>query len=411
MQKQEENEDRALKRLKKAIDPWMVKISLCVISVVVILYILYHISGTVFDLVDGTVMVIGNILYMLRSLLWGFFVAYLLMPLTDLLQRKLANARFNKKNKTYRLQAVVLTILIVLTCATIFFSVLISTFTSTVQIADLESIYGFIEGIVKNLGTFYNQIIHLFEDLSISSDQLQQWADAIVSTFSSFATGFGEGVMSSIENIPNFFSQFFFVIIFAIWFLLDGAYIALYWGKVMYAIFKDNTREKISRLLEDADEVFSGYIRGQMLDALIMMLMISVLLSVCKVPFAVTIGVLAGIGNLIPYVGPFVAYAGVILVCLVNGEISKMILTLVLLWIIQSIDGNIINPKLLGHHVHIHPMYVIIALIIGGAWGGLLGMLFAVPVAALIKLQFDRVVKMRVDHKQAKERQYFEGKE
>ena len=73
--------------------------------------------------------------------------------------------------------------------------------------------------------------------------------------------------------------------------------------------------------------------------------------------------------------------------------------------------AHIINPKLLGHHVHIHPMYVIIALIIGGAWGGLLGMLFAVPVAALIKLQFDRVVKMRVDHKQAKERQYFEGKE
>ena len=210
MQKQEENEERALKRLKKAIDPWMVKISLCVISVVVILYILYHISGAVFDLVDGTVMVIGNILYMLRSLLWGFFVAYLLMPLTDLLQRKLANARFNKKNKTYRLQAVALTILIVLTCATIFFSVLISTFTSTLQIADLESIYSFVQSIAKNVGTFYNQVIHLLEKLSISSDQLQQFADAIVHAFSDYATGFGEGVMSGIENIPNFFSQFFF---------------------------------------------------------------------------------------------------------------------------------------------------------------------------------------------------------
>ena len=169
MQKQEENEDRALKRLKKAIDPWMVKISLCVISVVVILYILYHISGAVFDIVDGTVMVIGNILYMLRSLLWGFFVAYLLMPLTDFLQRKLANTRFNTKGKTYRTLAVALTILIVLTCATVFFSVLISTFTSTLQIADLESIYSFVQSIAKNVGTFYNQVIHLLEKLSISS--------------------------------------------------------------------------------------------------------------------------------------------------------------------------------------------------------------------------------------------------
>lgn len=167
----------------------------------------------------------------------------------------------------------------------------------------------------------------------------------------------------------------------------------------MYAVFNDHVREKISQFLEDADQVFSGYIRGQMLDAVIMMLMISVLLSICKVPFAVTIGVLAGIGNLIPYVGPFIAYVGVIVVCLVNGAFSKMILSLVLLWVIQSVDGNVINPKLLGSHVHIHPMYVIIVLIIGGSWGGLLGMLFAVPIGALLKLQFDRIIKVYTDKK------------
>ena len=76
-----------------------------------------------------------------------------------------------------------------------------------------------------------------------------------------------------------------------------------------------------------------------------------------------------------------------------------------MLWIVQSIDGNIINPKLLGSNVHIHPMYVIIALIIGSGLGGLLGMLFAVPIAALIKLQFDRAMAALLKRRQRKEQE------
>ena len=394
-----QEKEKGLKRFKNIIDPAMTRICVYIIATVSILYLLYHLSGTIFSLCNTFIAMIGNVFYLLRSVFWGFFLAYLLMPVTDFLQSKLANAKFNKKGKSMRSAAVALTVIIVVATITIFFSVLISTFTSQVQIADLESIVSFFTGISSNISAFYQQVTDMFARMSISSVQLQEWGNAVIQTLSNVAAGIGKGIMTGIENIPNFLSQFFFVFIFAIWFLLDGAGIAGYWSKVMYAVFNDNVREKISQFLEDADQVFSGYIRGQMLDAVIMMLMISVLLSLCKVPFAVTIGVLAGIGNLIPYVGPFIAYMGVIVVCLVNGQFSKMILSLVLLWIIQSVDGNVINPKLLGTHVHIHPMYVIIVLIIGGSWGGLLGMLFAVPIGALVKLQFDRIIKIYTDKK------------
>jgi predicted PurR-regulated permease PerM len=79
-----------------------------------------------------------------------------------------------------------------------------------------------------------------------------------------------------------------------------------------------------------------------------------------------------------------------------------MIITLIALWVIQSIDGNIINPKLLGKHTHLHPMFVIVALIIGSAWGGLLGMLFAVPIGALVKKQFDRFIAWRLEKQKQK---------
>ncbi len=126
--------------------------------------------------------------------------------------------------------------------------------------------------------------------------------------------------------------------------------------------------------------------------------MISIVLSLTGVKFAIVIGVLAGIGNLIPYVGPFVAYGLTILACLISNDLQTLVQSLIALAIIQAIDGQIINPKLLGSTVNVHPMYVIVAIIFGEALGGFMGMIFAVPVAALIKIEFDRYIAYRKTH-------------
>jgi len=115
-------------------------------------------------------------------------------------------------------------------------------------------------------------------------------------------------------------------------------------------------------------------------------------LSVVGVKYAVIIGVLSGIGNLIPYLGPVVAYGSTILVCLLSGDLRRLLVALVVLFLIQTVDGNVINPRLLSSSIDVHPMLVIAALIIGGSAGGLVGMLFAVPVAAFLKIQFDKVI-------------------
>jgi predicted PurR-regulated permease PerM len=166
-----------------------------------------------------------------------------------------------------------------------------------------------------------------------------------------------------------------------------------YWDRVLKALTGKKGYAAVHRFISDADSVFSGYIRGQLMDAVIMCIMISLALSLVKVPFAVIIGLMTGIGNLIPYVGPFIAYACTVVVCLMNWDIRKLVISLVVLFIIQTLDGNVINPKLLSSSISVHPMLVIVALIIGGAVGGFLGMLLAVPVAALAKIWFDRGVE------------------
>ena len=187
--------------------------------------------------------------------------------------------------------------------------------------------------------------------------------------------------------------------------MIDGTMIVNYLNKVMYALFNNKVNNKVHSFLNDADEVFSGYIRGQLLDAIVMMIMIGLTLSLCGVQFGVVIGILAGFGNLIPYLGPIIAYVATGIVCVINGEFQRMIVAIIILFIIQTIDGNYIGPKLLSNAIEVHPLLVIIFLIFGSAIGGFLGLLLAVHVGALIKLLFVRYIDSRVAKKEQEERQ------
>ena len=91
--------------------------------------------------------------------------------------------------------------------------------------------------------------------------------------------------------------------------------------------------------------------------------------------------------------GPFVAYGTTILVCTLYGDFSKLLPAVLALFAIQTVDGNVINPRLLSNSIDIHPLLVIISLIIGGAVGGVLGIFLAAPIAGLIKLQVDRMIE------------------
>ena len=180
--------------------------------------------------------------------------------------------------------------------------------------------------------------------------------------------------------------------------MLDWDRIRTYWGAAFRTLCGERTSRFGQEFLQVSDRIFSGYIRSQVIDALIMMALISITLSIIGVRFSIVIGVFSGFGNLIPYVGPVVAYTTTVLSCLASGAWGKLIVALALLVLIQAVDANVIAPRLLGSNVDVHPMLVVVMLLIGGSIGGLVGMLFAVPVGALIKEFFDRFL-VRLDER------------
>lgn len=199
----------------------------------------------------------------------------------------------------------------------------------------------------------------------------------------------GGSLFSAFSSVSDAATTALFSVIFALYFLLDGDRLYAYSKRVLRNLLGERSSFGES-FFDDADYVFSGYFRGQAIDAAIVGVLTAITLSLARIPYAPIIGLITGLANLIPYLGGIVGFGSIALVCIPEGELMKLVIGIAIMAVVMFVDGNIINPKLLSDNVEVHPMLVVAALIAGSAVGGILGMLVAVPIAALLKLQLDR---------------------
>ena len=193
-------------------------------------------------------------------------------------------------------------------------------------------------------------------------------------------------------SLSDFASNLFFAVIFAIYFLMDSENIGAYWSHVLDVIVKPESRAKARELISDADRCFSGYIRGKLSDALLVFVMVSAAMLICRIPYAFAIGIMTALGNLIPFVGPIGGIIALLVICLSEGLMRKFIIGTVVLIILMQIDANVFNPRLMSRSIAIHPLLVFTAMIAGGAVGGVVGMLVSAPIAAWLKIEFDKYI-------------------
>ena len=120
---------------------------------------------------------------------------------------------------------------------------------------------------------------------------------------------------------------------------------------------------------------------------------------VIGVKYAILLGFIIGLFNIIPYFGEIVAVAISVLITLITGGISQTLIMAIVVIILQQIDSNIINPKIIGNSLEISPLLVIFAVTVGGAYSGVLGMFLAVPVAAVLKIIIDDWLEFKINKK------------
>ena len=326
--------------------------------------------------------ILGFIVAILGPLVLGMALAYLLEPLVEFFENRVF---YNVKNeKKARVISVAVTFTMILIVVILILLALIMTVTRSIDKIEIKDLTEFVNMITNDFSKFWASVEEQLAKFNINLGSI------------------GTILSNIFNNVSSGASTLLFANIFAIYFLLDS-HIAEYWEEVLKVFTSEETRAKLAEFSKDADRVFSGYIRGQSIDAFIVGALVTVALLILRVPYAMVIGLLTGIGNLIPYVGPIIGFASLAIVAISEGSMFHLAAGGAILGLVMAIDGNIINPKLLSDNVEIHPVLVLVALIAGGEIGGVLGMLLAVPCAALIKLQFERFVERKRLEKQQEE--------
>ena len=328
-----------------------------------------------------------------KPIIFGFVMAYILKPLNDFFTDRYARVKFLRKRS--RLLGVFTVLLLIILVITAIASAIVYSVTHQLQFANLDAL----TTLTNSLTNFYESLLAKLNSLDIGSEQLTNSVGKISGAVIGFVQNLANGVLGSFSDIAGYVTTVMFGLIIGIYFMVDGQHMTGYFSEVADAVFTERANTRIRHFLNDVDEVFSGYIRGQLMDVAFMILATSTAMMLTGISLAPIIGLLTGLANLVPYLGPFVGYASIILISIVEGKYQVMIASIIALLIIQTLDGNVIEAKFIGKSIKVHPLLVVIFLIFGNAIGGLWGMLLAVPVGAYFQKVFTNYVEKRKNAK------------
>jgi len=195
-----------------------------------------------------------------------------------------------------------------------------------------------------------------------------------------------EQVAKGIINVAGEVFNVLLGLVISLYLLLDRKRIIGFFKQLVTSIFKnEKARSTIRRYLLHINDVLFTFIASKGLDSIINFVVVTCMLLIFNVPYAFLLGLIAGLFNFIPYLGSLIA---VILICsitLITDGVSKVIQILLPLMVFQQLDGNFIEPRIMKSSLKISPILVIIAVVVGGEYFGILGMFLAVPIAAVVK--------------------------
>ena len=247
--------------------------------------------------------------------------------------------------------------------------------------------------LVSNIPGYYETLVNKYKELpedsvlksDIIKDKMTELSNIDVRQFLSINN---EKIIEYVKNIINIFSGIFDIfvsIIVSVYILLQRSSIVRFLRRFARAIFKKNTYEAVNKYFTKANEVFFIFFSSQLLDAVIVGILTTVAMLIIKVKYAPLIGFTIGLFNMIPYIGAIVAVAIGVLITFITGGFGKALAMAIVVIILQQIDANIINPKIIGDSLEISPLLVIFSVTVGGAYFGILGMFLAVPIAVVIR--------------------------
>lgn len=326
----------------------------------------------------------------LQPIIIGAMLAYLLAPIVDwfeniLFRKSLEKAHKEGKlvNKGARAVSLVLTWAIIGMLGYMLISIL------------LPELYQSVVQLASNVENYYKTIVgwmgHLLENNpdveSFVSNQMQDYYKDTLKWLRTEALPQAQVMVTALSggivSFMIFAKNLLIGVIASIYFLITKELVAAHMRKISYCVFSSEQVQWVLKGAAKADHIFSGFVRGKLLDSLIIGVLCFLCCTILNIPYTPLVSVIVGVTNVIPFFGPFLgAIPSVLLILLVSPV--KALYFVILILVLQQIDGNLIAPKILGDQTGLSSLWVIIAILVGGSFFGLAGMFFGVPVCACL---------------------------
>ncbi|MCJ8006561.1 AI-2E family transporter [Lederbergia wuyishanensis] len=206
------------------------------------------------------------------------------------------------------------------------------------------------------------------------TDQFEQNASMILQ-------GFGSKIAGTVGFIANMV-MIFALVPFVLFFMLkDGKHAP----KFLEKILPKRHQKEADEILEEMDGALSSYIQGQLIVSLCVGTLAFIGYLIIGLDYALILGVLAMLTNVIPFVGPWIGTLPAVIVGLFTSPLQALLVVIVAV-VVQQFESNLVSPFVMGKALNMHPLTIIFVLLVAGQFGGLLGLILAVPAYALLKV-------------------------
>lgn len=336
---------------------------------------------------------VSKFVSIINPLIIGFIIAYLVNPMMKVFEKRVFAFcdKGKKRPALKRVLSIVLSYLVYITFIMLIFALLIPQL-----LVSCNDLINMLSGALSTVDSTADMLTKYlpFLDADRTAQYIEEFfADSykIVQTVTPHLTSF---VASFAEYVKNAFLG----IILSIYFLYSKEKLIAQGKKLVYAILPEKKSDSLMDFLRFTDGTFGGFIIGKLLDSLIICIITFVVLAIFNIPYYSLVAIIVGVTNIIPFFGPFIGAIPSAFIILIADPI-KALWFLVIILIIQQIDGNVIGPKILGETVGLSSLGVIVAITVMSGLFGVVGMFIGVPLFALIYVMAKRFVKRMADKK------------
>lgn len=346
-----------------------------------------------FDQIKGAISGFTDIA---QPILYGLVIGYLMNPVMSWIERGILKLlkRKGENPKTRRLVRTVSSILAVF----VFILVIVALLSMVIPqvVSNISNLVDILPSQVNEFiahmseWRFGNEDVMAFIETYLTSvvDWLEDW---LRNSFLPQAKDYAVSITSGVINVLNVVKNIVIGLIVSIYVMCEKEQFEGQSKKIIFSVLPSRAANQVIQIFHTTNEILGGFIKGKMVDSLIIGIICYIGLSIIKMPYTLLVSVIVGVTNIIPFFGPFIGAIPCTFLILLSDPLYAMYFVIFVV-ILQQVDGNIIGPKILGDSTGLSSFWVMFAILVGSGLFGVLGMLLGCPVFAVIYYIVQKIV-------------------